>query len=226
MSRALWIAAGLVLAAGWAHGQGGVAGKALGGAAASGKPLSRDELRVCLADQARQQQRAAELEQRRGEVNRQAEAARTQLAEVQAERLAYGSWQRAAQALEQCAQQHGARVKVFNQRVQAFQESRPTAAGAQRERGELEAEAEALAKADAALKAEGAQLDANAAQARATLTARAQAQASAASAANAANQQFNADAQAHETEVTGWQQRCGSRPYLVADEQAVRAEQR
>jgi chromosome segregation ATPase len=225
---AAWLTAGAVLwlAAGAALGQTGVSGKSLGGEAAQGALLTRDELRACLAEQAVQAERAATLERRRGEIDAQAAAVRQQLADVQAERLAFGRWQHAAQAFRERAQKHGERVALFNQRIKAFQESRPTAAGAERERGEIEAEAEALAKADAQIKAEGAQLDANVAQARSTLTARAQAQADAAAAANAANAQFNADVQAHEAARADWQQRCGSRPYRTADEQAVRAEKR
>lgn len=202
----------------------GVAGKALGGDAAKGTLLTREELRACLTQQADHAQRAELLEKRRNEASMQSAAARQQLAEVQAERLAFGSWQRASQALNERVQQHSQRVAQYNQRVKAFQESRPTAAGAERERGQIEAEAEALAQAEAALKAEAAQLDANIAQARSALTARAQAQASAASAANATNAQIATDTDALAGELAAWQQRCGSRPYLVADEKAIRAQ--
>lgn len=212
------------VAAGAAVAQTGVADKALSGEApAQGAVMTRDELRACLKDQQAQQQRAQALEQRRGEVDRDAAAVRLQLADVQADRLAFGGWQRSSEAFKQRLAQHGQRVSLYNQRLKAFQETALTAKGAQRERGELEAEAEALARADAALKAEGAQLDATIAQARASLTAKAQAQATAASAANAANRQFNDDAQAHDAAVAAWKANCGGRPYRSADEQAVRS---
>lgn len=225
--RLLRWAAGLAacaLAAAAPAQQPGVAGKALNGEApAQGELLSRDELRACLKEQQEQHQQAAALERRRGELGQEAATVRQQLAEVQADRLAFGGWQRASEAFKQRLQQHGQRVVLFNQRVKAFQETALTAKGAERERGEIEAEAEALARADADLKAEGAQLDATIAQARTALAAKAQAQAAAASAANTGNQRFNEEVQAHEAALAGWKVRCGSRPYRTADEGAVRA---
>lgn len=204
--------------------QSGVAGKALSGEApAQGAVMTRDELRACLKDQQAQQQRAQALEQRRGELDREAAAVRQQLADVQADRLAFGGWQRSSEAFKLRLAQHGERVSLFNRRVKAFQETALTAKGAERERGEIEAEAEALARADAALKAEGAQLDVTIAQARASLTAKAEAQATAASAANTANRQFNDEVQAHEAALAAWKASCGSRPYRSADEQAIRS---
>lgn len=219
----------LVLAAlaGGALAQPGLSVQALDGAAApKGQLMSREELRACLIEQRTQQQRVAELERRRGELARETAAVRQQLADVQAERLAFGRWQQASQAFKDRVQQHTQRVAQYNQRVKAFQESLATTKGAERERGQIEAEALALTQAEAALKDEGRQLEATIAQARSALTTRAQAQAAAASAVNDGNRRFDDDAQAHDAAVDAWRLRCGGRPYRTADEQAVRAELR
>jgi predicted nucleic acid-binding Zn-ribbon protein len=207
--------------------QPGVAGQGLGGGgAAKGALMTRAELRACLIEQGEQQRRAAELERRRGELDKETAAVRQQLAEVQAERVAFGSWQRASQAFKDKVQQHAERVSLYNQQVKAFQASSPKAEGAERERGQLEAEADALAQAEAAIKAEGEALDATIAKARTSLVGRAEAQASAASAVNDGNRRFHEDAQSHDAAVDSWTRRCGGRPYTIADEKAVRAELR
>lgn len=205
--------------------QAGAAPKTLGGAgAAKGAVMTRSELRACLKEQGAQKARAAELEQRRGEIRAEADAVRQQKESVQAERDAYAAKAAQAQAFNARVQAHGERVALYNQQVKDFTDHPPKGADAERQRGQIEAEGEALAKADAAIKAEAAQWTATTDSLRAALAEHVRAQQAAAAAAIEHHRAFNDDAKAYDDQLTDWQARCGNRPYLEADEKALRAE--
>lgn len=204
--------------------QAGAAPKTLGGAgAAKGALMTRGELRTCLKEQGAQQARAAELEQRRAEIRAEADAVRKQKESVQAERDAYAAKAEQAQGFKARVQAHGERVALYNQQVKEFTDNPPRGADAERQRGQMEAEGDALAKADAAIKAEAAQWTATIEPLRATLAEHVQAQQAAAAAAIEHHRAFNDEAKAHDDQLAAWQARCGNRPYLEADEKAVRA---
>lgn len=224
-----WRGTGLALCAllmatqGGAQGTGAAAKSLTGQAPGKGALMSREELRICLKDQAGQKSRGEELERRRAEVAAEADVARRLKDEAQAERDAYQAKANQAQVFKDKAKAHGERVEVYNKRVAEFQASPPVGAGAERERGQLEGEGDALAKAEAALKAEGAQLTAQLEQGRTAVNQRIQAQQTAAAAATERSKAFDSEVAAFNTQVDDWRKRCGDRPFREADEKAVRA---
>jgi transketolase len=220
----LAVPAGLALLAFSALAQAPVSGVTLSGkAAAHGAPMTRDELRLCLKEQRVQKDRAAELGRRQAALDAEAAAARQQKDDVQQERDAYQRKVVEMQGLDERFKAHGERLGQYNQRVKEFRENPPKGADAERLRGQIEAEGDALAQADAAIKAEAAKLSAELTESRQALVAHAQAQSAAASAVNEGRRLANDEVKAHDADVDAWNQRCGNRPYLVADERAIRA---
>jgi hypothetical protein len=212
----------ILLAAAGTPGQAQSTGKSLGGSAAQGKMLTRDELRVCMKERQSQQERFAVIEKRRTEVGAEVEAVNRQKADVQAERDAYNARLAQGLAFNERVKAHAERVSLFNQRVKDFQDSPPK--DAERVRGQLEAEGEAVAKADAALKAEAPQWTAATMEpARNALNEHILAQQAAAAAAVEHKRQLNDDIGAYDESLASWTQRCGNRPYREDDEKAIRA---
>ncbi len=208
----------------FAAAQSGVSDSPLGSQGqAKGALMTRDELRSCLKEQKAQQEGAVALERRRGEVAAQIEAARLQKDSVQAEREALMSRAKAAEAFSQRVAAHAQRVALYNQSVAAFKAKPPPEPDAERILGELQAGGAALSRADAELKAEAPRWAASLEPERQSLMTRVRAQQAAAAAAIEQHRVLNADSKAFDDRLEAWQQRCGNRPYLEADERAIRA---
>jgi chromosome segregation ATPase len=194
--------------------------KTLGGKAASGKLLTREELRSCMKrlDETNAagkdlEQRRATLDKERDELGKSAEALKAERADVESKLAAVRDWQTRARA-------HGTEVEAFNQRSKTAEQA---------PRGEreamikaLEAERERLGQAQAPLAADEARLVPAYQNAVKAYNERALARDAVVADWNERNKAVNEAALRHEEQRAAWVSECANRPYKEDDEIAIK----
>lgn len=199
-------------------------GKTLSFAAGSGTGpiLTKEELRVCLAQEESLRTRLAEGEARRPPLNQEKDAITAEQAALRAERAPIDDFKRQADEFKARMDAHTRRVEAWNQRVQEFNASPPSGPAAERRRTELNKEREEIEKSNKEFDAERTRLQTDSAAAVAAYNAKAQALDTKVSDWNARNQKANDDARALEAERQGWVDTCANRRYREDDEIAIK----
>jgi chromosome segregation ATPase len=200
------------------------ANKSLGGTTASGKLLTRDELRACMkrlddfnASSKDLAARRSALDAEKDELTRSGEALKIERADVETKLAAVREW-------EGRMKTYGAEVQAFNTRINQIQENTQLS---QREREsrikELEPERERLSKAREPLAADEARLVPPYQAAVAAYNAKAGPRDAKVVDWNERNKTTNEAAQKQESERTAWLLECADRPYREDDEIAIKA---
>lgn len=194
--------------------------KTLGGKAASGKLLTRDELRSCLKRLDETQAAAKDLAQRRAaldkemdELNKSGDALKAERADVEAKLAAVREWETRMRA-------HGVEVEAFNQRSKALEQA-PRAEREQTSKA-LEAERERLTQARAPLAADEARLVPAYQSAVKSYNERALARDAVVADWNQRNKALNEAALQQDEKRSAWLSECANRPYDEADEIAIK----
>lgn len=195
--------------------------KTLGGKAASGKLLTRDELRVCLQRLDTINTGSKDLEQRRialdaekAEIGKGGESLKAELAEVNVKLAAVREW-------EGRSATHGSEVEAYNKRMKALDEMTRN----QRESAlvELNAERERLTKARAVIDADVARVLPVYQDAAKAYNQKALARDALIVSWNERNKALNDDALKFDEERQSWLGECANRPYREDDEIAIKA---
>ena len=200
------------------------ANKSLGGKTATGKLLTRDELRSCMkrlddfnASTKDLAARRSALDGEKDELTKSGEALKAERADVEAKLAAVRDWEGRMKA-------YGAEVQAFNARVSQIQEDTQLS---QRERQsrvkELEPERERLAKAREPLAVDEARLVPPYQAAVAAYNAKAGPRDAKVADWNERNKALNEASQKQESERTSWLLECADRPYREDDEIAIKA---
>jgi chromosome segregation ATPase len=194
--------------------------KTLGGKAASGKLLTREELRSCLKRLEDSQAGAKELEQRRAALDKEkdelassGEVLKAERAEVETKLAAVRDWETRMRA-------HGVEIEAFNQRSKAAEQ----APRAEREQivKSLESDRERLTQARAPLAADEARLVPAYQNAVKAYNERALARDGLVADWNERNKALNEAALKQEEQRSAWVAECANRPYLEDDEIAIK----
>ncbi len=194
--------------------------KTLGGKAASGKMLSREELRACLkrlddvnASGKDMEGKRAALDREKDDLVKSGDALKAERADVETKLAAVREWEARMRA-------HGSEIEAFNQRTKALEQ----APRAEREpmAKALEAERERLNQARAPLAADEARLVSAYQGAVKAYNERALARDSVVSDWNARNKALNEQAVKHEEDRGSWLSECANRPYREDDEIAIK----
>jgi len=197
--------------------------KSLGAAKDGGKLLTREQLRVCLAQQQDLATRKAPLEAERDRLERERQqydaAART----LETERAAVDKLQAEAADLRRRSDELGQKIADFNERARNFQASPGSGPTAQRQQQTLERDKAALDKASKDLDAERADLVARADKQGKAYNELVAQRNQAAGDWNARNAQFTRSVQAFEASLADWKADCEGRPYREDDEKALQA---
>jgi chromosome segregation ATPase len=200
------------------------ANKSLGGKAATGKLLTRDELRACMkrldnfnAGTKDLAARRIALDAEKDDLAKSGEALKAERADVETKLAAVREWEGRMKA-------YGADVVAFNKRTAELQEATNLT---QREREarakELEPERDRLAKGREPLAAEEARVVPVYQAAVAAYNAKAGPRDGKVADWNARNKALNDETQKQEGERTSWLLECADRPYREDDEIAIKA---
>lgn len=197
--------------------------KSLGTAKDGGKLLTREQLRVCLAQQQELASRKAPLEAERDKLERE----RTQFdaagRTLDAERAAVDKLQAEAVDLRRRSDELAQKIAEFNERARNFQAAPGSGPTAQRQQQTLERDKAALDKASKDLEAERTDLAARAEKQGKAYNELVAQRNQAAGDWNARNAQFTRNVQAFETSLADWKADCEGRPYREDDEKALQA---
>jgi chromosome segregation ATPase len=194
--------------------------RTLGGKAAVGKMLTRDELRVCLkrlddvnTASKELEGRRATLDKEKDDLTRSGDALKTERADVEVKLAAVRDW-------EGRMRTHGTEIEAFNKRLKDTE----SAPGKDREAlgKELEAERERLNKARVPLTDEEARVVPAYQNAVKGYNERAQARDAVVADWNSRNRAINDSAARHEEERSSWLTECANRPYREDDEIAIK----
>jgi chromosome segregation ATPase len=195
--------------------------KTLGGKAASGKLLTRDELRACMNRQEAINDGGKGLEQRRvaldaekAEIAKSGDSLKADLAEVNVKLAAVREWEGRSAA-------HSGEVEAFNKRMKALDEM--TRGQRDSAIAELNVERERLTKARAELDAAVARVLPPYQDAAKAYNQKALARDAVIVAWNERNKALNDDALKAEEERQAWLGECANRPYREDDELAIKA---
>jgi len=195
--------------------------KTLGGKAASGQLLTRDELRACLKRLDTINVGSKDLEQRRvaldaekAEIAKSGESLKADLAEVNVKLAAVRDWEGRSTA-------HGSEVEAYNKRMKALDEMTRN----QRENAlvELNAERERLTKARAVIDADVARVLPVYQDAAKAYNQKALARDAVIATWNERNKALNDEALKADEERQSWLGECANRPYREDDELAIKA---
>lgn len=194
--------------------------KTLGGKAAVGKLLTRDELRTCLSRLDAVNASSKDLEQRRSTLDKEKEdlvksgdALKAERADVDAKLTAMRDWEGRMRA-------HGTEIEAFNQRVKVADEA---SRGKREELAkELDAERDRLAKARVPLGEEETRLVPVYQNAVKAYNEKAQARDAIVADWNSRNKSINEVSLKHEEERSAWLIECANRPYREDDEIAIK----
>ena len=197
--------------------------KSLGPSKDGGKLLSREQLRVCLAQQQELAARKAPLEAERDRLERERQQFDAAGSALEAERAAVDKLQAEAADLRRRNDELGQKIAEFNERARSFQASPGSGPTAQRQQQTLERDKAALDKATKDLDAERADLAARAEKQGKAYNERVAQRNQAAGDWNARNAQFTRSVQAFDTSLADWKADCEGRPYREDDEKALQA---
>lgn len=194
--------------------------KTLGGKAAVGKMLTRDELRTCLKRLDGVNVSSKDLEQRRVVLDKEKEdlvksgdALKADRADADTKLTAVRDWEGRLRA-------HGAEIESFNQRLKAADEG---PRGKREEMAkELDAERDRLSKARALLGEEEARLVPVYQNAVKAYNDRALARDAIVAEWNGRNKAINEQSLKHEEDRSAWLSECANRPYREDDEIAIK----
>jgi hypothetical protein len=195
--------------------------KTLGGKAANGKLLSRDELRSCLNRLDEVNAGSSELEQRRATLDREKEDLVKAGAPLKAERAELDIKLAQVRELQARTAAFSTEVEAFNAKVKALDEMGRSQREAAAEG--INAERERLTKARAVLDADAGRLGPAYQTAAKSYNDRAQAHDTAIGDWNERNKVINEAALKKEEDRQAWLADCGNRPYQEADEAAIKA---
>jgi hypothetical protein len=186
--------------------------------------MTRDELRVCLTEEAALRTRLAETERGREPMEAEKAALAVERQGFSEERVAMEQAQKDATAgLNDGFKAFAAKVEMSNARVQAFNEAGKTGSAADRERTAINKEREAL---DAERKALEAEKDGLIAKLQARVTAyndKAKVVDQRVTDWNTRNNKANEAALSLEAERKDWVANCSNRRYREEDEMAIKA---
>jgi len=201
--------------------------KSLGGdPKATGKLMSKAELKACMKRQDDLQAQRTALEADQAAISRDRTAVEQAAQNLVTERDALMKRSEAIQALNAKYAAQNAKIEDFNNRSKQFADAKRTGPTANAQAIELNREKDVLDKAGVALDAERATLAAESdalPDAVKQLNERAVSQASDAQAWNARNTEIRAKLEAQEDARRDWQLTCGNRRYFEDDEAAIRA---
>jgi len=198
-----------------------VAPKTLGGKAAAGNMLTREELRACMKRLDDVNTSAKDLEQRRAALDREkddlvksGDALKAERADADAKLATVRDWEVRVRGVS-------TQIEAFNQRTKASEELTP----AQRQAlvPELEAERERINKARAVLADEEARVVPAYQSAVKSYNERALARDASVSSWNERNKSLNEVATKQEDDRKSWLSECANRPYREDDEIAIKA---
>jgi hypothetical protein len=199
------------------------ANKSLGGKAASGKLLTRDELRTCMKRLEAINTGAKDLQWRRTALDaekdglaKSGEALKTERADVESKLAAVREW-------EGRMKTYGAEVTAFNTRMAEAPDSKLSASEREARVKALDAERERLGKARDPLAAEEARVVPAYQTAVAAYNSKAGGRDALVADWNARNKAINDESLKQESERTGWLLECADRPYREDDEIAIKA---
>jgi predicted nucleic acid-binding Zn-ribbon protein len=195
--------------------------KSLGGAMGSGKLLTREQLRICLAQQKDLAARKGPLEAGRARLERERKSLDEGAASLDALRAEIDRFRTEADDIRRRGTELAQKIADFNERARKIQE--PAAAGpmAERQRQSLEREKAALDKASKDLESDRAGLAARAEPAAKAYNEQLEQRNRVAADWNASRTQFSRGAQAYESELADWKTDCEGRPYREDDEKAI-----
>jgi chromosome segregation ATPase len=200
------------------------ANKSLGGKAASGKLLSRDELRACLkrlddfnAGTKDLTARRSALDAEKDELAKSGEALKAERADVEGKLVAVRAWEERMKA-------YGAEVTSFNKKMSELQEATNLTPRERESRvKELEPERERLAKAREPLATDEARVVPPYQAAVAAYNAKAGPRDGKVADWNERNKALNDASQKQEGDRTSWLLECADRPYREDDEIAIKS---
>ncbi len=192
-------------------------------AAPSGKPMSREELRACLNQQADLARRRPELNEQQARLKSEREELLQIEQTLKTERAAFDQTSKAVADINERTKALSAKVDDFNTRYADFQKANRTGQSADRQRREFENEQKALQAESEKLQAERGTVTPVSEQALKTYNARASSQAQAASEWNTRQADLTQVAQKYETDRENWTLDCADRPYREDDENAIKA---
>ncbi len=191
--------------------------------APSGKPMSREELRACLNQQAELAKRRPELNELQAALKREREELLQIEQTLKAERAGFDQTSKAVAEINERTKALAAKVEDYNTRYAAFQQAGRTGQAAERQQREFVSEQKALQAESDKLQAERATVTPVSEQALKTYNARAGSQGQAASEWNARQADLTKVAQKYETDRETWTLDCADRPYREDDEIAIKA---
>jgi len=192
----------------------------LGGGTGSGKLLTRDELRTCLANQDTLAKRRADVEAARGPLDKEKEDLVKEQEALKGEREKVDAARQAVAELNARYKEHADKVQKWNERAKAAQEASGKAA--EKERDALDRERVDLQRNQAALEADRAKLGDGAQQAVNAFNTRAQALDQKVADWNQRNAALSELAQAVNRDRDTWTADCADRRYREDDEAAIR----
>lgn len=195
--------------------------KSLGGAPGSGKLLTREQLRNCLAQQKDLAARKGPLEAERDRLERERKSLDEGTASLDALRAEIDRFRTEADDIRRRGTELAQKIADFNERARKVQD--PIAAGpmAERQRQSLEREKVALDKASKELESDRSGLAARAEPAAKAYNEQLEQRNRMVADWNASRAQFTRSAQAHESELADWKTDCEGRSYREDDEKAI-----
>jgi septal ring factor EnvC (AmiA/AmiB activator) len=195
--------------------------KTLGGKAASGKLLSREELRACLkrldrinADTKTLEGKRAGLDREKEDLVKSADALKAERADVDAKLAAVRDWEGRVRA-------HSAEIEAFNKRMKEAEEASKSQKEALAK--ELDADRERLGKARAPLSEDEARLVPAYQTAVKAYNEHALARDGVVNDWNGRNKALNEEGLKHDESRAAWLTECANRPYREDDEIAIKA---
>jgi DNA repair exonuclease SbcCD ATPase subunit len=189
----------------------------------SGKPMSREELRACLNQQAELARRRPDLTEQQAALKRGREELLQIEQTLKTERASFEQTSKAVAEINERTKALAAKIEDYNTRHAAFQQAGRTGQSAERQRREFESEQKALQAESEKLQAERGAVTPVSEQTLKTYNARAASQDQAASEWNANQAELTKVAQKYETERETWTLDCADRPYREDDEIAIKA---
>ncbi len=194
------------------------------GSGTSRRPiLTRDELRVCFAQEEQVRKRLEATEAERLAMNQEKTVIVSDQKALQADRAAVDDAKKQASDFSARLKAYSERVESWNQRTAAFNEDKKTGADAERTREALNKEREGIASDGAALEADKTRINEASKAAVSAFNTKAVALDSRVKSWNERNAKLNVDSANVEAERKTWVSECSDRRYREEDEAAIRA---
>jgi len=195
--------------------------KAMGTPKAGGKLLTREELRICLAQQKELGARRPVLEAERAQLDRERAELQQTDESLKTERASIEKLAQAATEINARSKALSAQTTDFNERVAKFDAANLSGPTAERQRRSLDRERTELDKSVKALEADRAALGPAAEQKAKAFDARLAAREQSAGDWNARNAKLSQGVQTFELDLENWKIDCEGRSYREDDEKAI-----